>query len=193
MACAHTVSAWNNSAFPFKSRPDLNPQPIDFTTYHKDLVSQEDGYIFLSPYIKDPSLEYQLDVQATPVVYDESYLVGLRAAGTAYTFNAKVQGYNGKPHITFFAGGFSNGGLDFGRNVILDQSYKFADTVVSGHGRASGDAHLFNALPGDTAMISILQPRAYDLMQLGVNQTYGWVLDSLLQEIDLKKQKVLFE
>lgn len=107
-------------------------------------------------------------------------------AGTTYAFNVKAEDYNGEPHITFFAGSFSNGGLDFGRNVILDQSYKFADTVVSGHGRASRDAHLFNALPGGTAMISILQPQAYDLTQLGVNQTYGWVLDRLLQEIDLK-------
>ena len=113
--------------------------------------------------------------------------------GTAYAFNLKAEDCNGEPHITFFAGGFSNGGLGFGRNVIFDQSYKFANTVVSGHGRASGGAHLFNVLPGGTAMISILQPRAYDLTQLGVDQTYGWVLDSPLQEIDLKIQKVLFE
>lgn len=118
----------------------------------------------------------------TPVVYgidDNLIWSGYGAAGTAYTFNVNAQDYNGELYITFFAGGFSNGGLDFGRNVILDHSYKFADTVVSGHGRPSGDAHLFNVLPGGTAIISILQPRAYDLMQLGVNQTYGWVLDSL--------------
>lgn len=119
-------------------------------------------------------------------------MVGLRG-GAAYPFNVKAEDYNGEPHITFFAGSFSNGDLDFGRNVILDQSYKFADTVVSGHGRASGDAHPFNALPGGTAMISILQLQAYDLTQLGVNQTYGWVLDRLLQETGLKTQKVLFE
>jgi hypothetical protein len=71
--------------------------------------------------------------------------------------------------ITFFAGGFPNGGLDFGRNVIFDKSYKFADAVVSGHGRTRGDAHLFNVLPGGTAIISILKPQAYDLTQLGVN------------------------
>ena len=118
---------------------------------------------------------------------------GYGTAGTAYTFNVKVQDYNGEPHITSFAGGFSNRGLDFGRNVILDQPYKFVDTVVSDHGRASGDAHLFNVLPGGTAMISILQPRAYDLTQHGVKQTYGWVLDSLSQKIDLQAQKVLLE
>ena len=99
LACAHIASTWNNSAFPFKSvrlplhplnfsskadvqpkRPGLNLQPIYFVTYLKDPVSQEDGYIFLSPYTEDLSLEYQLDVQATPVVYDihDSYLVRLR-------------------------------------------------------------------------------------------------------------------
>lgn len=119
-------------------------------------------------------------------------MVGLRG-GTAYAFNVKAEDYHGEPHITFFAGGFSNGGLGFGRNVIFDQSYKFADTVVSGHGRASGDAHLSNVLLGGTALISILQPRAYDLTQLEVNQTYVQVLDNLLQEIDLKIQKALFE
>lgn len=147
--------------------------PIDFITYHKDLVSQEDGYIFLSSYTQNPSLEYQLDIQAIPHPGGlrnrwQSCLVGLRG-GTAYAFNVKAEDYNGEPHITFFAGGFSNGGLSFGQNVILDQSYKFADTEVSGHGRASGDAHLFNVLLSGTAMISILQPRAYDLTQLGVN------------------------
>lgn len=80
LACAHIASTWNNSAFPFKSRPGLNLQPIYFVTYLKDPVSQEDGYIFLSPHTEDLSLEYQLDVQATPVVYDihDSYLVRLR-------------------------------------------------------------------------------------------------------------------
>lgn len=168
-------------------RPDLNPQPIDFITYRQDLVSQEDAYIFLSSYIKDPSLEYQLDVRHFGGLQHrwQSYLVGLRGK-EPHTPSTPKPKITMASLITFSAGGFSNGGLDFGRNIILDQPYKFADTVVSGHGRASGDAHLFNVLPGGTAMISILQPRAYGLTQLGVNQTYGWVLDSLLQEIDLK-------
>ena len=115
---------------------------------------------------------------------------GYGTAGTAYTFNVKAQDYNSEPHH-FPRWGFLNGGLNFGRNFILDQSYEFANTVVSGHGRASRDAHLFKVLPGGTAMISILQPQAYDLTQLGVNQTYDWVLNSLLQEIDLKTQSSL--
>ena len=101
LACAHIASTWNKPAFPFKSvrlplrpfkisskadvqlnHPDLNLQPIYFVTYHNDPVSQEDGYIFLSPYTEDLSLEYQLDAQATPVVYDihDSYLVRLRGS-----------------------------------------------------------------------------------------------------------------
>jgi hypothetical protein len=75
----------------------------------------------------------------------------------------------------------------------MDQHYKTIASVQSGLGRAPSDVHEFTVLPGGTALMTIFQPRPYDLTQFGVNQPIGWVTDGVFQELDIRSGEVLFE
>ena len=75
----------------------------------------------------------------------------------------------------------------------MNQKYSTVASVQSGNGRAPGDVHEFTVLPGGTALMTIFQPRPYDLSPYGVNQQIGWVVDGIFQEIDISSGKVLFE
>lgn len=75
----------------------------------------------------------------------------------------------------------------------MDQHYKTIASVQSGLGRAPADVHEFTVLPGGTALMTIFQPRPYDLTSFGVSQPIGWVIDASFQEIDIGTGEVLFE
>lgn len=48
-------------------------------------------------------------------------------------------------------------------------------------------------LPGGTALTTIDQPVQYDLSRLGLNQSIGWVIEGIFQEIDIATGQVMFE
>ncbi|GAB7351724.1 hypothetical protein MBLNU459_g2311t2 [Dothideomycetes sp. NU459] len=53
------------------------------------------------------------------------------------------------------------------------------------------DAHEIFLTPQCTAVISLYQPRSYNLTHLNI--TDGWLLDSYIQEIDIASNELLFE
>lgn len=75
----------------------------------------------------------------------------------------------------------------------MDQHYNTIASVASGKGRAPQDVHEFTVLPSGTALMTIYQPRPYDLTSFGVNQPIGWVIDGVFQEVDIETGAVLFE
>ena len=134
-------------------------------------------------------------MQSGPAVYDlDGTLVwsGFGAAAHYCTFNFQVQDSDGSPHLTFSHGTFTGGDANMGQNVILDSSYRPVATVASGNGRAPPDYHVFQLVPGGTALISIMQPRRFDLRVLS-GPVQGYILDGILQEVNLTTGKVLFE
>lgn len=75
----------------------------------------------------------------------------------------------------------------------MNQQYQTIASVQSGLGRAPSDVHEFTVLPGGTALMTIFQPRPYDLTSFGVSQPIGWVIDGVFQEVDIRTGEVLFE
>jgi len=75
----------------------------------------------------------------------------------------------------------------------MDNSYHIVQTVSSGLGRASNDVHEFTVLSGGTAIITIYQPTQYDLSSFGLNQSVGWVVEGIFQEINIATGEVVFE
>jgi hypothetical protein len=117
---------------------------------------------------------------------------GYGSTGGQLAHNLKVAEYKGQPVLTYFQGNDRQGG-NRGHGVIMDQHYNTIASVESGLGRASSDVHEFTVLPSGTALMTIYQPRAYDLTAFGVNQAIGWVIDGVFQEVDIDTGKVLFE
>jgi hypothetical protein len=102
----------------------------------------------------------------------------------------RTQTYRGKPVLTWWQG-TGLGGLAEGTDYIYDQNYHQIATVQAGNG-LSADGHEFLITPWNTALILAYTTSTADLTSIGgpADQT---VIDGVVQEIDIKTGKVLFE
>ncbi|KAL8870769.1 MAG: hypothetical protein Q9174_003259 [Haloplaca sp. 1 TL-2023] len=118
-----------------------------------------------------------------------------------------VQQWNGSNVLTYWTGGIGGDFIDahgFGAVVILDDTYQQIGGVVLNDGSFKSGDSLQNApqpsyvdihesliTPRDTIIITAYNSTPYDLSAVG-GPTDGWVLDSLIYEIDLNTNETLF-
>ena len=102
----------------------------------------------------------------------------------------RTQTYKGKPVLTWWQG-TGLGGLAKGVDYIYNDHYQQIATVQAGNG-LSADGHEFLITPWNTALILAYTTAQADLTSIGgpANQT---VIDGVVQEIDIKTGKVLFQ
>ncbi|OJU85013.1 MAG: hypothetical protein BGO11_04530 [Solirubrobacterales bacterium 70-9] len=102
----------------------------------------------------------------------------------------RTQTYQGKPVLTWWQG-TGLGGLAQGTDYIYNDKYQQIATVQAGNG-LSADGHEFLITPWNTALILAYTTKTADLTSIGgpANQT---VIDGVVQEIDIKTGKVLFQ
>lgn len=62
---------------------------------------------------------------------------------------------------------------------------------VTAHGLKYADAHDLFLTPQCTAVITVMEPREYDLTEFGIET--GWIMESYIQEIDLVTGELLFQ
>lgn len=103
----------------------------------------------------------------------------------------RAQTYRGKPVLTWWQGTINKAGVGRGEDVIYDASYRKIATVKAGKG-LDADLHEFELTPRGTAFISIYHEVPKDLTPVG-GPKKGWVLDSVVQEIDVASGDVVFE
>ncbi len=104
--------------------------------------------------------------------------------------DVKVQQYQGKPVLTWWQG-FVNAGVGVGIGRIFDSAYRQIATVSAGDGYGA-DPHEFRLTPRGTALLDVENPVVQDLSSIhGAKRAV--VLDSVIQEIDVKTGLVLFE
>jgi hypothetical protein len=100
--------------------------------------------------------------------------------------------YNGSigNHLCYFTGK-QVGEYAHGYGAILDQSYRIVKTVHSTRGT---DMHQFDTIEdGSKALLTEYAVVPMDLTSFGVNQSIGWVEDSIFKEVHLDTQNVLLE
>jgi hypothetical protein len=103
----------------------------------------------------------------------------------------RAQTYRGKPVLTWWQGIISKAGIGRGSYVVDDASYKQIATVKAANG-LDGDLHEFQLTPRGTAYISVYHEVPVDLRSVGGPKD-GYAEDSVVQEIDIKSGKVVFE
>jgi len=110
------------------------------------------------------------------------------AGQTAADF--RTQTYKGQPVLTWWQG-TGLGGLAKGTDYIYNDQYQQIAAVNAGNG-LSADGHEFLITPQNTALILAYTTGTADLTSIGgpPNQT---VINGVVQEIDIKTGKVLFE
>lgn len=164
----------------FHSRPDLHPPVVTVSMPDADPYS---GYVFVDAYKALQNGPMILDGQGHPVWFHP-------LSGGDSAFDVRVQSYQSEPVLTWWQGRVASG-HGFGEGVILNTSYQPVATVHAGEGYQA-DLHEFLITPRGSALIPIYQPVQADLTSVGGARN-GTVFDSIIQEVDIKTGRVLWE
>jgi hypothetical protein len=165
----------------FQTQPDLTPAAVEIT---KESSKAEPGDIFITP--------QQGPTQNGAMILDPSgNLVWFRPVPAGdMAADLRVQTYRGKPVLTWWQG-YSGAGLGDGEDVIDDSSYRLLALVRAGNGLYA-DLHEFRLTPQGTALITAYYPVYWNASEVhGASRQI--VLDSVVQEIDIKTGLVLFQ
>jgi hypothetical protein len=123
------------------------------------------------------------------IVDDAGDLIWFKPVPTKTAIGLRTQRYRGADVLTWYEGDVLGGyGGDF---VIADSSYRELKRVRAQQGM-HGDLHEVLITTRETALISIYQPLPYDLTPVG-GPTDGQLIEGVVQEIDLKSGRLLFE
>ena len=166
----------------FHSEPDLAPAAVTVTS--SGGTSPTAGEIFLAP--------QQGPLQNGPMILDQTgqliWFKPLPSKTQAADF--RVQTYHGKPVLTWWQG-YLGAGAGSGEDVIMDTAYRQIATVRAANGLGA-DLHEFRLTPRGTALITAYYPVYWDAtsVQGAARQI---VMDSVVQEIDVKTGLLLFQ
>lgn len=163
----------------YVSEPTLRPPTISVSTLDHPAA----GYLFLAT-LTGPG-------QRGPMIVDNTGNVVFFRPLKEVAINFRRQFLGGKPVITWWEGAISKIGTGQGEGVILDESYSTVARVQAGNG-FKADVHEFLLTPSGTALITAYDEVQADLSAVG-GPAVGNVLDSIVQEIDVKTGAVLFE
>ena len=165
----------------FFSRPDLKPPLVRILTPAHGTAP---GYVFLAPKM--------VVAQAGPMIMDNrGEVVWFKPLNTKGVTDFRVQTYEGKPVLTWWRGHVSDMGVGDGWYVIYDTSYRPVAEVRPGNGLV-GDVHEFLITPRNTAVFTVYHRLSVDLSAVG-GPKKGSIWDGIVQELDIKTGKVLFE
>jgi hypothetical protein len=166
----------------FVSQPKLKP-PIVKVTANANASS---GDIFLTP-----SHGYG---QSGPMILDsQGRLVWFHPVPKGDTAtNFQVESYRGAPVLVWWEGKVpARLGVGFGRDEIVDTSYRPIATVSAGNGYQA-DLHDFQITPQGSALLTAYSLISANLSSVG-GSSNGILQDAIFEEVDIPTGLVMFE
>jgi hypothetical protein len=171
------VPAGSNGLQHFRSRGDLLPASVTVTENH---APASEGDIFLAPQFGP--------AQDGPMILDSTgrliYFHPTPISKNLLTTDFRVQQYSGQPVLTWWQGNMNNG-HGRGEGIIMNREYQQIATVRAANGLDMG-LHEFYVTPQGDAYINATNP-------VRIPGTNKPMIDSVIQEIDIKTGLVLFE
>ena len=168
----------------FHSEPNLHP-PVVNVTADPDTTS---GDIFITP-LNSPQVGPMILNPSGQLVWFEPYATG---DGHASTANLAVQHYGGQPVLTWWQGKTVGGVVESpSEDLIMDPSYRTVAVVHAGYGYVA-DQHEFQLTSQGTAYLDSAVITQTNLTSVG-GPPRGAVMDYVIQEVDVKSGKVLWE
>ncbi len=159
----------------FRSEPDLRPAAVSVSAD----PDHGSGDIFVAP-VNSP--------QVGPMILNaRGQLVWSHPVTSTEATNFAVQHYQGQPVLTWWQGSVPAPGED----VIMNSSYRTVAVVHAGDGYQA-ELHEFQITPRGTAFITCFAPAYTNLTSVG-GPGVGGVIDGVIQEVDIKTGKVLWE
>jgi hypothetical protein len=106
--------------------------------------------------------------------------------------DVNVQRYEGHEDLTLWQGKVLSLGFGQGEDLVLDSSYRLLARVAGGNGLRA-DLHEFQLAPHDVAYITAYNPIRCDLSSAEGGPRDGAIIDTAVQEIDIKTGLVRWE
>jgi hypothetical protein len=159
----------------FHSEPKLRPAAVSVSAD----PDHGSGDIFVAP-VNSP--------QVGPMILNaRGQLIWSDPVTATEATNFAVQHYDGRPVLTWWQGSVPSPGED----VIMNSSYRTVAVVHAGDGYQA-ELHEFQITPRGTAFITCFAPAYTNLTSVG-GPRVGGVIDGVIQEVDIKTGKVLWE
>jgi Arylsulfotransferase (ASST) len=159
------------------------PPPVTILT---NTAGQRGGDIFISPFGDQSAY-----ANGPEIINSQGQVVWFHAVPTGQeAADFRTQIYDGRPVLTWWQG-TGLGGLSSGTDYIYNDHYQQIATVNAGNGY-SADGHEFLITPWNTALILSYTTATANLTSIGGPADQA-VIDGIVQEIDIKTGKVLFQ
>jgi hypothetical protein len=165
------------------SRPDLSPVSVEITKADPDPGPDADD-IFITPQQGPTQNGAMILNNKGTLVWFQPVPKGDLAA------NLQVQKYDGQRVLTWWQG-YSGAGVGAGEDVIMNSSYRQVAAVQAANG-LSADLHEFRLTPQGTALITAYYPVYWNATDVKLDAKQV-VLDSVVQEIDVKTGLLLYQ
>ncbi len=167
----------------YSSAPSLTPSTVHITTAAKAAAAP--GELFLAP--------YQGEGTAGPMITEQNGgLVWFhRLPANEAATNFQVQSYEGKPVLTWWQGHILEVGFGEGEEEIYSSAYRPVAVIRAGNGYQA-DLHEIRLSSEGTAWIDMFDPIKMNLSSVH-GAANGVMLDSVIQEIDVKTGLVMWE
>jgi len=167
----------------YSSAPELTPSTVTITTPPRPGAAP--GYLLMAPYQGQGSPGPMIVDQGGNLVWFHPLPPGVQAT------NLAVQQYEGRPVLAWWQGRILQVGFGQGEDVLMDAAYRPIATVRAGNGY-SADLHEIRLGPQGTAWIDAFDPVHMNLSSVH-GAAAGILLDSVVQEIDVKTGLVMWE
>ncbi|KAI5866072.1 ASST-domain-containing protein [Durotheca rogersii] len=179
----------------FKSRSDLAPPRLNITIPATREV--EKGYLFVSPFAgyPDTPTEQHGPRQAGPYIFRDNGDLVWSGYGiySIWATNFQAGRWRGKDILYSFEGDHNPGyGHGHGHVTFLDNHYETIRELRAGNHKLI-DKHEFHIVNQETGLVQIYQPVARDLAAWGASPQQQWIVNAIIQELDIATGKLLFE
>jgi arylsulfotransferase ASST len=180
---AASTGATPSKTLSLHTLPDLHPPSLKV---ERPATATAPGYVFVAEKggANRPSGPVIADNRGRVLWYHE-------VPGGLEATDFRAQTYRGKPVLTWWQGKISKAGIGQGTYEMYDASYRPLKTLKAARGLA-GDLHEFELTPRGTAFVTVYRELPYDLSRVG-GPKKGYVLDSVVQELDVATGKPVFE
>ncbi|GKT60258.1 secreted protein [Colletotrichum tofieldiae] len=180
----------------FRSRPDLAPPRLNITIPAAP-SAVEPGYLFVAPFAglpDTPTAQYGPRQAGPYILRDDGDLVWSGyAIYSIWATNFQAARWRGRDVLFSFEGDHNAGyGHGHGHITILDQHYETIRELRAGNHKLV-DKHEFHVVNEETGLIQIYQPVPRDLTPWGAKPEQQWIVNAIIQELDIATGKLLFE
>lgn len=168
----------------YVTHADLGVPEIDVTSHGPRAAGDSEDLFFLAPKDGEPMNTVMIaDAEGEPV--------WIHRIEKGFSYDLKVQEYQGEPVLTWWRGENIALGYGAGEWVIMNNAYEEIGTVTTTDVQRA-DFHDLKLTEDGTALLLSYPKVKRDLSPIG-GPSDGYVRDGVVQEVDVESGEVLFE